>query len=110
MLTLLLCAQLVAAATPADSVYATGAVRALVARAAVENRRPPADFRSYASRVESELSLLIRDSLGREHTAEVEQFASTATWNRSGRYDLHIIGYRSQSVGVPYSTLSIVRG
>jgi hypothetical protein len=111
MLTLLLCAQL-AAATPAlgDSIYATVALRELVARASEENRRPPPGFRSYTSRIETELSLLIRDTLGREHTAQTEQFATNAEWTLGGRYDLHIVGYRSQSVGVPYSALSIVRG
>src|SRR3954468_5717947 len=109
MLNLLLCAQLVGAAVPVDSTYASPALRALIARAVVENRRPPEDFRSYTSRIESELSLLIRDTLGREHTAQVEQLAANASWNRDGRYDLHFVGYRSQSVGVPYSTLSIVR-
>jgi hypothetical protein len=47
--------------------------------------------------------------LGREHTAEVEQLATAAAWTRGGGYDLHVIGYRAQNVGVPYSTLSIVR-
>ena len=85
-------------------------MRELVARAAEANRRPPPDFRSYHSHIETELSLLLRDTLGREHTAEVEQMATAAHWDRAGQYDLHIIGYRSQSVGVPYSTLTIVRG
>lgn len=109
MLTLLLCAQLAASPAMVDSTYATPALRALVARAAQENRVPPADFRSYRSHIETELSLLLRDTLGREHTAQVEQLATAGTWNRSGRYDLHVIGYRSQTVGVPYSALSIVR-
>jgi hypothetical protein len=110
MLSLLLCAQLAAATPPSDSIYASPWLRDLVGRAAVENRRPPAEFRSYTSRIETELSLILRDTLGREHTAEVEQLATAASWNRNGRYDLRIVGYRSQSVGVPYSTLSIVRG
>lgn len=109
MFSLLLCAQL-AGAIAGDSIYPTPALRTLVSRAAIENLRPPAEFRSYNSRIESELSLLMRDSLGREHTASVEQIASKATWDRGGRYDIHIVGYRSQTVGVPYSTLSIVRG
>src|SRR5262245_23613488 len=110
MLTLLVCAQLVGAVTTADSNYANASVRSLVARAAVENRRPPVEFQSYRSRIESELSFILRDSLGREHTGEVEQLASIAKWDRNGRYDVHIVGYRAQSVGVPYSALTIVRG
>ena len=110
MFSFVLCAQLVGAVAVADSTYSSAYLRDLVARAAVENRRPPAEFRSYTSRIETELSLLLRDSLGREHTAEVEQLASAATWERNGSYAVHVVGYRSQSVGVPYSTLSIVRG
>src|SRR5215467_10707857 len=111
MLILLLCAQLAAAANPAtDSVYSSAALRELVARASEENLRPPPGFQSYKSRVETELSLLIRDTLGREHTAQIEQLATTAEWRRDGHYDLHVIGYRSQSAGVPYSALSIVQG
>jgi len=81
----------------------------MVTAAAAANRRPPPELRSYQSHIETELSLILRDTLGREHTAEVEQLATRATWDRSGRYELHVVGYRSQSVGVPYSTLSIVR-
>ena len=109
MFSLVLCAQLLGAAASADSTYSSAHLRDLVARAAVENRRPPDEFRSYTSRIETEISLLLRDSLGREHTAEVEQLASAGRLERNGSYTIHIIGYRSQSVGVPYSTLSMVR-
>jgi hypothetical protein len=108
MFPLLLYAQ-IASAVSVDSAYASLAVRHLVERAAVENRFPPAALRSYRSRVETELSLLVRDTLGRERSAEVEQLATDALWTRGDRYDLHIIGYRAQNVGVPYSTLSLVR-
>jgi hypothetical protein len=108
MLTLILCAQ-IAAATPVDSTYSSTALRDLVARAAAENRLPPAALKAYKSRIETELSLLVRDTLGRERSAEVEQIATDASWTRGDKYDLHIVGYRSQNVGVPYSTLSLVR-
>src|SRR5678810_912678 len=111
MLSALLWAQL-AVSTPTtstDSNYTSVALRRMVASAAASNRIPPSVLRSYQSHVETELSLILRDTLGREHTAEVEQVATTATWERGGRYELHVVGYRSQSVGVPYSTLSIVR-
>src|SRR5512133_1211172 len=107
MFTLLLCAQLVAPSV--DSTYASPALRRLVARAATENRFPPAALRSYRSRIETELSLLVRDTLGRERSAEVEQLATDALWTRSDRYELRIVGYRAQNAGVPYSTLSLVR-
>jgi hypothetical protein len=82
----------------------------MVAAAAEANRRPPRELEEYTSHVETELALILRDTLGREHAAEVEQLATEAHWTRSERYELHIVGYRAQNVGVPYSTLSIVRG
>jgi len=109
MLALVLALQLATSPT-GDSIYATPALRDLVARAAVENAAPPPELHGYRSHIETEMSLLIRDTLSREHAAEVEQIATEARWERGGRYDLHIVGYRSQSVGVMYSTLSIVRG
>src|ERR1044072_192546 len=110
MLSLVLLAQLAVAQLPSDSGYATSALRSFVAAAAEANRRVPDSLASYTSRIETETSLLVRDTLGREHTAEIEQFATDARWERDGRYDLRIVGYRSQSVGVPYSTLTIARG
>jgi hypothetical protein len=77
--------------------------------AAESNRLPPPSLRGYRSRIETETALIIRDTLGREHSAEIEQLASEGRWSRDGRYELHIVGYRSQNIGVPYSTLSIVR-
>jgi hypothetical protein len=110
LLALLILAQLAAAQPQADSVYSSTALRELVATVADANRRPPLDLRGYRSHIETELSLILRDTLGREHAAEVEQIATDARWTRTDRYELHIVGYRSQNVGVPYSTLSIVRG
>jgi hypothetical protein len=82
----------------------------MVSAAADSNRRPPRELRGYTSRVETEVGLIIRDSLGRENAGEIEQMTSRASWTRDGPYDLHVIGYRSQTVGVPYSSLTIVRG
>ena len=94
----------------ADSTYSSPALRRLIAAASDSNRHPPRELRGYSSRVETEVGLIIRDSLGREFAGEIEQLTSRATWTRDGPYDLHVIGYRSQTVGVPYSSLSIVRG
>ncbi len=110
MLPFILFAQLVTASFSAgDSTYSTEALRNMIAAAAVENRRPPALLASYRSDVETEFALMIRDTLGREHTAEIEQLASVARWRRDGDYELHVVGYRSQNVGVPYSTLSFIK-
>lgn len=107
LLPLLVFAQLAAAQ---DSVYSSSALRTLVSEAAVANHAPPSGFRGYRAHVESELSLILRDTLGRERAAQLEQFASTLTWARGESYEMHVIGYRTQSLGSPVSTLSFVRG
>ncbi|HEY4217783.1 MAG TPA: hypothetical protein VGM67_11645 [Gemmatimonadaceae bacterium] len=108
MLLFVLAAQLAVSSGPRDSTYATPALREVIAHAAEANHIPPAALRGYQSHIESELALLVRDTLGRELTAQIEQIATTATWERSGRYNLHVEGYRSQSMGIPYSALNTV--
>lgn len=109
MLAPLLLLQLAAGSPRAAPNYATPSLAVFIAAAADSNRRPPPSLRGYVGRVESELSLILRDTLGREHVAQVEQVAMEARWRRDIDYDLHIVGYRSASVGVPYSALSLVR-
>ncbi|MEO8333684.1 MAG: hypothetical protein ABI664_01840 [bacterium] len=106
LLPLLLVAQLAVA----DSTYSSDALRALVTRAAIANHAPPPSFRGYRARVESELSLLLRDTLGRERAAQLEQLASSIEWRRGGTYEMHIVGYRTQGLGSPISTLTYLRG
>ena len=107
MLLPLLIAQL---AVAQDSTYSSRAVRDLVSRAVVANHAPPPALRGYRAHVESELSLLLRDSLGRERAAQIEQLASAIDWRRSGAYEMHVVGYRMQTLGSPLSTLSFLRG
>jgi len=106
-LPLLLFAQLSAASDP---VYSSARVRDLVARATIANHAPPPELRGYRARVETEFSLNIRDTLGRERAGQIEQIASRVNWTRDGTYDMHVVGYRSQSLGSPVSTLSFVHG
>jgi hypothetical protein len=108
MLGTLLALQL-AAAVPRTPTYSSPALEAFIAAAVVANRVPPPDLLGYGARVESELSLLVRDTLGRERIAQVEQVAMLASWQRGADYALRVVGYRSQTVGVPYSALSIAR-
>ena len=105
MLPLLIFAQLAAGA---DSIYSSPAVRELVTRAAIANQAPPPSFRSYEAKVESEFSLILRDSLGRERSAQIEQVASQVRWTRGDSYDMHVVGYRSQTIGSPISMMSFV--
>jgi hypothetical protein len=105
LLSLLVFAQL---SFPADSVYASAAVRDLVARAAVANHAPPPAFRGYRAHVETEMSLLMRDTLGRERAAQIEQVASSVKWTRGSNYGMHVLGYRAQTLGPSISTLSFL--
>jgi hypothetical protein len=107
MLIPLLLAQL---AVAQDATYSTAAVRSLVERTVMANHAPPAAFRGYHAHVESELSLILRDSLGRERAGQIEQLASAIEWRQSGQYEMHVVGYRMQTLGAPFSTLSLVRG
>ena len=93
----------------ADSAYATPALRDFIARAAVQNRAPPLSLTGYNATVETELALILRDSLGREMVGQIEQLAASAEWERNGRYELHVVGFRSQSIGAPYSPLTFTR-
>ena len=109
LLTIILQTAIAAPEFPPDSVYGTPYLREFIARAAVENRAPPASLTGYRAAVESELALILRDSLGRELVGQIEQLAARAEWERSGRYDLHVVGYRSQLSGAPYSALTFTR-
>lgn len=92
-----------------DSVYASAALRRLVAAAAALNRAPPPALRGYRAAVETEIGFVLRDTLGREFTTQAEQLASEAQWRRPGSYELHVVGYRSQSLGAPFSALGLMR-
>src|SRR5690349_18801586 len=93
----------------ADSIYSTPAVRALVERASTANRRVPDSLIAYRARVESEMAFIAMQPDGAEQTFAVEQAASTVQWDRTGRYEQRVIGYRSQSVGVTVSAVGMFR-
>lgn len=105
MLTLALLLQL----RVSDSATVSEPLREFLTRAAIENRAAPFSLGGYRATVETELALILRDSLGREIVGQLEQLAARATWERNGRYDLHVVGYRSQSAGAPYSALTFAR-
>jgi hypothetical protein len=107
LLPLLFFAQL---AVARDSTYSTEALRAMVSRAVIANHVPPPAFRGCHAHVESEISLLLRDTLGRERAAQLEQLASSIQWQRGGAYEMHVIGYRTQGLGSPFSALTYIRG
>ena len=93
----------------ADSVYSSPAVRQIVERAVVANRRVPDSLQSYHARVESEMSFVARQADGTEASFSVEQTASLVRWDRTGDFEQRVIGYRTQSVGLTLSALGLCR-
>jgi hypothetical protein len=93
----------------ADSIYSTPSVRRLVERASIANRRVPDSLRAYRANVESEMAFIARETDGTEETFTVEQTASRVQWDRTGRYEQRVVGYRSQSVGFTVSALGFFR-
>lgn len=92
-----------------DSTYSSAALRAQVAEASIANRRAPAGLTRYRAAVESEMSFIVRDTLGRERAAQIEQLAAKVEWRRPQWYEMQVVGYRSQSRHTIFSTLSLIR-
>lgn len=96
-----------AVAAPADT---APHLATLLAEAALVNAQVPERLRAYRARLETEMSLVIVDSGGRERTAQLEQIASDVRWRAPDRYDQRVIGYRNQAVGPTFSLMSIFGG
>lgn len=92
-----------------STTYATPALRALIHEAADLNRRVPEALGGYRARLESEISIGNRRSEGRETSVSLEQVASTLRWDRTGRYEQTITGYRSQSLGASFASIGFFR-
>jgi hypothetical protein len=82
----------------------------LLGEAAAINALIPERLRAYGAHVESEMSLVLLDSGGRERTAQQEQVASDVRFRTPDRYDQRVIGYRNQSIGPTFSLMSIFGG
>jgi hypothetical protein len=114
MITLVLLAQLTMIATPPaaaprdSATYSNDAVRALVTEAARLNGLVPPSLGRYHATLESEISFGSRlgDS---EMAVSIEQMASDLTWARTGDFEQHVTGYRSQSAGMQFATLGFFR-
>lgn len=96
------------AGPPDTAVYATPALRALVADAARGNRVPDS-LASYRAAVESEIAVSARRENGEEALFGVEQVASVLRWTRAGYYDQHVVGDRARQTGLSFSLLSAAR-
>ncbi|MFS8638069.1 MAG: hypothetical protein FWJ74_08270 [Gemmatimonadota bacterium] len=109
MLLSLALATLLQLPTP-DSVYATPALRALVARAAENNRRVPAELRGYRALTESEAALIVHTAEGEELSGQIEQIATRLQWRRDGSLEMRVVGHRIQTAGFSISVLSYLPG
>jgi len=113
MLSLVLAAQLAASAVPpraaADSLYASPAVRALVEEASRLNRRVPASLFSYRATAESEIAIVGRRGEGQEGVVSVEQTQNEIRWDRTGAFEQRVTGYRAQSIGLQFASISFFR-
>ncbi|HJP86950.1 MAG TPA: hypothetical protein VJ852_13235 [Gemmatimonadaceae bacterium] len=93
-------------ARPPDS----SALEQLLSAAARVNSQIPDRLRSYRARIETEMSVVVLDSGGRERSTQIEQIASDVRWRAPDRYDQRVIGYRSQSIGPTFSLMSFFGG
>src|SRR5438128_10693995 len=100
-------AQVSTTAPVADS---SPGLSTLLAEAARVNDQIPNRLMAYRARIESEMSLVLLDSGGRERTAQLEQIASDVRWRAPDRYDQRVIGYRNQSIGPTFSLMSFFGG
>jgi hypothetical protein len=109
MLTLFLAAQIAAAALHDTATYASPALRELVSEAVHVNNRVPAALGRYHAKLESEIALGERDGGGHETEESIEQVASVLQWSRSGDFEQHVVGYRSQAIGLQIATIGVFR-
>ena len=109
MIAIALAALLVAAQITDTSTYSTPAVRALVTEASRLNNRVPPTLGKYHATLESEISYGSREAAGSEISVSIEQLASDLAWARTGDFEQHVTGYRSQSVGPQIATLGFFR-
>ncbi len=89
--------------------YETPALRALVTEAARLNRRVPPGLGAYRARMESEISIGTQRPDRGEVSVSIEQVASELAWDRTGAFEQHVTGYRSQAVGVQFASLGFFR-
>lgn len=95
---------------PPPPTYESPRLQALIGSASLINAVIPERLRAYRARIETEMSIAVIDSAGRERTAQIEEIASDVRWREADRYDQRVVGYRSQAVGPMFSLMSIFGG
>ena len=101
-----LCLTQVPSAAATDS----SPLGALLRDAARVNSQIPDRLRAYRAHIETEMSVVVLDSGGRERSTQIEQIASDVRWRAPDRYDQRVVGYRSQSIGPTFSLMSFFGG
>jgi hypothetical protein len=94
---------------PGPTVLSSG-LATLLSDAARVNAQTPQLLKAYRAQIESEMSLIVLDSGGRERSAQLEEIASDVRWRAPDRYDQRVVGYRHQSVGPMFSLMSFFGG
>src|ERR1043165_1723084 len=97
------------AAASVDSVYASQALREVIARAASINGVVPPTLAGYQAHVESEMALILVDTLGRERSGQIEQMGGRVRWKPDSGFFTHIQGYRTQSTAFPISMVGLIQ-
>ena len=96
--------------TQSPAIGDSAALATLLAEAARVNAQIPERLRAYRARIETEMSIVVLDSGGRERTTQLEQIASDVRWRAPDRYDQRVVGYRNQSIGPTFSLMSFFGG
>jgi len=89
--------------------YASARLQAIVEDAARYNRRVPSGLGEYRARLESEISIGSQRPDKGEMSVSVEQVTSELTWNRTGAFEQHVTGYRSQAMGLQFASVGFFR-
>ena len=82
----------------------------LINDAARVNAQIPERLRAYRAQIETEMSLVVLDSGGRERTVQLEQVSSEVRWRSPDLYDQRVVGYRHQAVAPSFSIMSFFGG
>jgi hypothetical protein len=92
-----------------DSTYASQALREVIARAATTNGVVPPTLAGYRAHIETEMALILVDTLGRERSGQIEQMGGHVRWKPDSGFFTHIEGYRTQSTGFPISMVGVIQ-
>jgi hypothetical protein len=94
---------------PAASNYSAPELQQFVAEAALGNRMIPRDLTDYRAKLETDIALIARTGPQEERAQQLEQVASDLSWDRRGRMEQRVVGYRDRALGLTISALTILK-